>query len=195
VLFDCLTCDKCIPICPNDANFSFVIPPGTVAVERLMPEGNGWTVHAEGALNFARARQIGTFADCCNECGHCDVLCPEDGGPYLVKPLFFGSVAGWAAAPHWDGFAIENGDKGPIMHGRFGGRVVTMERDDTLVRYRGDGFDVVLDPGDVAATVSGTADRPVDLTWLHIMDQILKAITAPGAVNHVTAMLEHAAAG
>ena len=23
VLFDCLTCDKCIPVCPNDANFSF----------------------------------------------------------------------------------------------------------------------------------------------------------------------------
>ena len=26
VLFDCLTCDKCIPLCPNDANFILPIP-------------------------------------------------------------------------------------------------------------------------------------------------------------------------
>ena len=25
-LFDCLTCDKCIPVCPNHANFSFRMP-------------------------------------------------------------------------------------------------------------------------------------------------------------------------
>jgi hypothetical protein len=80
------------------------------------------------------------------------------------------------------------------MHGRFGGRVVTMERGEARVRYRGDGFDIVFDPGDVAATVSGEADGPVDLTWLRIMDQILKAVTATGAVNHVSATLEHAAA-
>jgi len=70
---------------------------------------------------------------------------------------------------------------------------VTMECNGGLVRYSGDGFDVVLDPGDVAATVSGVADGPVDLTWLHIMHQILKAVTAPDAVNYVSAMLEHAA--
>ena len=23
VTFDCITCDKCIPVCPNDANFSY----------------------------------------------------------------------------------------------------------------------------------------------------------------------------
>jgi len=193
VLFDCLTCDKCIPICPNDANFSFVIPEGEVPIERLVPNGNGWTVEALGALSFTKARQIGTFADVCNECGHCDVLCPEDGGPYLVKPLFFGSAEAWAASPHRDGFVLEKGKNGITMRGRFGGRVVTMECNGGLVRYSGDGFDVVLDPGDVAATVSGVADGPVDLTWLHIMHQILKAVTAPDAVNYVSAMLEHAA--
>ena len=25
-LFDCITCDKCVPVCPNDANFTFVLP-------------------------------------------------------------------------------------------------------------------------------------------------------------------------
>jgi hypothetical protein len=69
-----------------------------------------------------------------------------------------------------------------------------MERDGGVVRYSGDGFDVVFDPGDVAATVRGMAGGPVDLTWLHIMDQILTAVTAPRAVNHISAMLEHATA-
>src|SRR5690606_23520322 len=32
VLLDCLTCDKCLPVCPNDANFTFVLPTGQVPV-------------------------------------------------------------------------------------------------------------------------------------------------------------------
>jgi putative selenate reductase len=192
VLFDCLTCDKCIPICPNDANFSFVIPPGEVPIERLIPTGNGWTIQPAGALRFSKARQIGTFADVCNECGHCDVLCPEDGGPYLAKPLFFGSVAAWAAAPHRDGFVVEKTGNGVRMQGRFGGTVVTIERYGSVVRYAGAGFNVVLDPRDVAATVTGEADGPVDLTWLHIMDQILTGTTAAKSINYVSAILEHA---
>jgi putative selenate reductase len=194
VLFDCLTCDKCIPICPNDANFSFVIPPGETPVERLTPSANGWTLETVGALRIAKARQIGAFADVCNECGHCNVLCPEDGGPYLTKPLFFGSVDAWAASPHRDGFVLEKGGNGVIMRGRFGGRAVMMERDHGLVRYSGEGFDVVFDPSDIAATAKGAADGPVDLTQLRIMNQILEAITAPQAINYVSATLEHAAA-
>ncbi len=195
VLFDCLTCDKCIPICPNDANFSFVIPPGEFPVERLTPSGDGWTVETVGALRLAKPRQIGTFADVCNECGHCDVLCPEDGGPYLTKPLFFGSLESWAASPHRDGFVLERSANGVVMRGRFGGRAVTMERRGDRVRYSGDGFDVVFDPSDVAATATGEANGPVDLTQLRIMSQILDAVTAAQAVNFVSAALERAAAG
>jgi putative selenate reductase len=194
VLFDCLTCDKCIPICPNDANFSFVIPQGEVPIERLILGPDGWTAEPAGVLRFTKARQIGTFADVCNECGHCDVLCPEDGGPYLIKPLFFGGVDAWKAAPHRDGFVLETVGNGIVMHGRFGGRVVTMAREDDLVRYAGDGFDIAFDPRDVAATAQGAADGPIDLTWFHIMDQILKGVTAQDAINYVSAMIGHAGA-
>ena len=81
------------------------------------------------------------------------------------------------------------------MRGRFGGRAVTMERRGDRVRYSGDGFDVVFDPSDVAATATGEADGPVDLTQLRIMSQILDAVTAAQAVNFVSAALERAAAG
>ena len=162
VLFDCLTCDKCIPICPNDANFSFVVPMGETPIERLTLSESGWKVEALGSLRIAKPRQIGTYADACNECGHCDVLCPEDGGPYKTKPLFFSSREAWAASPHRDGFVIERLGDGVLVCGRFGGRVVSMERANDRVRYWGDGFDLAFDPNDVAATAAGTAVGPVD---------------------------------
>jgi putative selenate reductase len=191
VLFDCLTCDKCIPLCPNDANFSFVVPQGETPVERATSGADGWKIETIGALKFAKPKQMATFADVCNECGNCDVLCPEDGGPYMSKPLFFGSLASFEAASHRDGFFVEShGGEGIGMRGRFRGEVVRMERIGDHVRYSGEDFDLTFDPNDVAATITGMAGGPVDFTRLRIMMPILEAVTAPGAVNYVSAALE-----
>ncbi len=189
-LFDCLTCDKCIPICPNDANFSLDLPPGEIALERLVPAGpDRFTVERTGTLRLRRERQIANFADACNECGHCDVLCPEEGGPYLVKPRFFGSVAAWADFPGHDGFALERVPGGVRMHGRFGGKAYVVERTGPRVRYRGEGFEIELDPDAPADTAKGRAEGPVDLAYLRIMERLRDAVAAPGAVNWVSAAL------
>jgi putative selenate reductase len=185
-LFDCLTCDKCIPVCPNDANFSIDLPPQEIALERLVPAaGGGFSVERTGTLALRRERQIANFADACNECGHCDVLCPEDGGPYVVKPRFFGSVASWAEFPDRDGFALEPAEGGLRMHGRFGGKAYVIEPAGARVRYRGEGFTVELDPADPAGA-RGHADGPVDLGWLRIMERLRDAVAAPEAVNWVS---------
>jgi len=34
-------------------------------------------------------------ADFCDDCGNCDVFCPEDGGPHLIKPLTFLHLLEW----------------------------------------------------------------------------------------------------
>jgi putative selenate reductase len=70
---------------------------------------------------------------------------------------------------------------------------MTMESRNGLLRYAGDGFDLDLDLADPAGSASGHADGPVDLTWLRIMDQILKGVTAAGATNFVNAALTCAA--
>jgi len=188
-LFDCLTCDKCIPVCPNDANFALSMPLGQVTLERLVPGEAGFALETVGKVPIARPHQIANFADACNECGHCDVMCPEDGGPYLVKPRFFGSVAAWSAAEARDGFALERTPEGIRMHGRFGGRTFLVESGGALLRYRGKGFDLRLDTADPAATARGHADGPVDLGFLRIMERLREAVTAPGAVNFVSASL------
>ena len=189
-LFDCLTCDKCIPVCPNDANFALAMPKGEVTLERLVPRGGGFTLEAVGALPVEKPHQIANFADACNECGHCDVMCPEDGGPYVVKPRFFGSVAAWTAARARDGFALEATAEGVRMHGRFGGRTFTVDSGAAELRYRGEGFDLRLDAADPATTARGRADGPVDLGFLRIMERLREAVTAPGAVNYVSAALD-----
>jgi putative selenate reductase len=117
------------------------------------------------------------------------VFCPEDGAPYLSKPLFFGSVAAWAETPERDGFAFEWVGETLRLHGRLNGRPVSMEGNDGLLRYRGEGFDLRLDPRDPAGTADGTSEGPVDLAPLRIMELIRIAATAPGAVNFVSAMI------
>ncbi len=188
-LFDCLTCDKCIPVCPNDANFVLAIPKGRLAMERLVANGAGWSAETTGILTHDKPWQIGVFADACNECGNCDVFCPEDGAPYLSKPLFFGSVAAWADTPARDGFAFEMKGEALRMHGRLNGRAVSVERNDGRLRYRGEGFDLYLDLADPAGTAEGLSDGPVDLTPLRIMELIRTAVTAPDSVNFISAAM------
>ena len=97
-LFDCLTCDKCIAVCPNDANFTFPMA--------STPE-----------VPVTEARQIGNFADFCNDCGNCDTFCPEDGGPFRLKPHFFVSRERWVADAPRDAILVER----DAITGRFGG--------------------------------------------------------------------------
>jgi putative selenate reductase len=191
VLFDCLTCDKCIPVCPNDANFSFAIPPGKTVVESLSRTDGRWVTEPIGEIELVKPRQIGTYADACNECGTCDVLCPEDGGPYAVKPLFFGTRTAFDSASR-DGFTLSRTDDGLVMVARFAGRILTLETKpgDPRVRYSGEGFDLGFDPADPAGTVDGTAEGAVDLGYMRIMEKILAAVTAPQAANFVSAGLE-----
>jgi putative selenate reductase len=102
-LFDCETCDRCIPVCPNAANFSV-------------------RVAATPQLPVIESRQIVNFADFCNDCGNCDVFCPEDGGPSRVKPRVYIDRARWLHDAPRDGMLVEPG----LTSGRFEGQVVEL---------------------------------------------------------------------
>ena len=106
-LFDCLSCDKCVAVCPNDANFPFATDyVGPLAtVDLVVAEDR--TLRSVPGPDFAlhEAHQIAHFADACNACGNCDVFCPESGGPHQVKPRFFSAASYESGAPH-DGFLL-----------------------------------------------------------------------------------------
>ena len=187
-LFDCVTCNKCVPVCPNHANFAFVIPAAEQPIVFVHKDGDGWASRTAGTLKVAEKQQYGNYADFCNECGNCDIFCPEDGGPYKVKPRFFGTAADWRTFASLDGFAVEAvAGGGRRVLGRLDGRDLAVEAAGDRVRYTGPGFDLVLDPADPVATLSGFADGEVDLTPLHILRWIDAAVLAAPGVNYLTA--------
>lgn len=180
-LFDCVTCDKCIPVCPNDANFAVVMEPREIPIRKMRREGSGWSVRDEGVVPLTKKHQIGNFADFCNECGNCDVFCPEDGGPYIVKPRFFGSLGAWRELASHDGFFIERDGGVERVHARFSGREFVVESSGEGLRYAGDGFDVRFDPSDPGGTASGEASGEVDLTYALIADALREATMGESA--------------
>jgi len=107
-LYDCINCDKCVPDCPNDANFAYEIHPATVEYDNfeLLPSGAVRRIPG-GVLRVIKAHQLANYADACNDCGNCDVFCPEDGGPQVEKPRFFGSRETYDADAGSNGFYID----------------------------------------------------------------------------------------
>ena len=110
VTFDCITCDKCIPVCPNDANFSYHTGEMRLTYRDLevRPDGSVIPVGEERVFTLEKADQIANFADYCNHCGNCDTFCPEYDGPYLKKPNFYGSRRAFEAGRHTMGFCWSN---------------------------------------------------------------------------------------
>ena len=185
-LFDCLTCDKCIPVCPNDANFMLSIPPEQVPVKTLTFEDGSWSVEESGKLVLEKKHQIANFADFCNECGNCDIFCPEDGGPYVLKPRFFGSRESFREFSNHDGFFIERNNGGDTVLARFS----QDEYESTLmngeVQFSGPGFNIRFSADNPEKTVSGEAETSVDLTRYEIMEKIRWGILESGHVNYAS---------
>ena len=175
--FDCLTCDLCIPVCPNDANFSYTLDVATVPVTKATMRDGAWRLEQTGELAANKKHQIGNFADFCNECGNCDTFCPDLGGPYILKPRFFGSLAQWQEWSGHDGFYVDAA--AGRLYGRFDGSeyVATQLGDRRFDLVHGElALTVDLD----AATVTGAgADGvEVDLTYLHLLATMGRAIAA-----------------
>jgi putative selenate reductase len=128
-LFDCINCDKCLPACPNDANFVYEAEPAELEYVDYRVEG-GEAVPVAGRQFVVRERhQIATFQDFCNDCGNCDTFCPEDGGPYVEKPRFFGSLEAFRRLSGRDGFYVERRGEVDGMWGRLRGGSYRLEVD------------------------------------------------------------------
>ena len=156
----------------------------------MTPTGGGWTCEASEPLVFNKPWQIGNFVDACNECGNCEVICPENDSPCLIKPRFFGSLDAWREEPKRDGFAFVRKGETLTMHGRFDGQEVLLERTSaSKVRYAGKGFDIRVDLDAPSASVEGRADGTVDLRRLRMMDLIRAAVTDEEASNFVKSLL------
>ncbi len=65
-MFECVACNLCITVCPNDAFFSIPSLPDQSSRQQYL-----------------------LWAELCNECGNCMTFCPENGDPAMIKPRLF----------------------------------------------------------------------------------------------------------
>ena len=187
-LFDCITCDLCVPACPNDANFTYRVEDEEIPILRVQKVAGGWDCSQAGTLRLEERHQIGTFADFCNECGNCDVFCPEDGGPYVVKPRFFRRAEDWERATDLDGFQMERRAGRDEVRGRFEGQGFVLQVEAGESVFTGPGFRVRFDRRDPEGTIGGVAEGEVDLTYGFIMEALRRAILDGDRVNYINSL-------
>jgi putative selenate reductase len=197
VTFDCITCDKCIPVCPNDANFSYHT--GEVRFMyrdvEIRPDGTSARVGEERAFTLEKADQIANFADYCNHCGNCDTFCPEYDGPYLKKPNFYGSRRAFDAGTPHDGYLLEQTSAAIMLHCRIQGRMYRLEQLANGEGYRYDDGMLVVCVNADGSIVPDDASAPphpphvVDVGRFHAIATLLRGITDPTRVHAVNTPL------
>ncbi|RMF73514.1 MAG: hypothetical protein D6744_15515, partial [Planctomycetota bacterium] len=192
VVFDCITCDKCLPVCPNAANFTYPTP--LVAFDYhdawIAPDGSWRWADQTRRFEITRPMQIACYADFCNECGNCDTFCPEYGGPYIEKPSFFATRKTWEAAAPRDGFYVTRDAEQESITGRIKNETFALTRP-----RRGDG-PLTLDDGVVRVTLGDGGEithverRPasehrLDMWAFHTLRHLLAGVLSDERVNQV----------
>ena len=196
VVFDCITCDKCIPVCPNDANFTYPLAQQDFAYRDIIVSPDGSTSFADDTqhMKIERSMQIANFGDYCNECGNCDTFCPEYGGPFIKKPTFFSRLDEFKLRRDHDGFFAQRSNTHDTIQGRIEGNEYLLRID------RISGESCFID-GEVEAhfdwshaptrahLLSNPAQHTVSMKIYHTMHLLLEGIFDTSRLNPINAIL------
>ncbi len=136
-----LICDKCVEVCPNRANLTFIAEPVDWEVPVVALEGGALKVVAREAFRVSQGRQILHLHDFCNECGNCSTFCVHQGRPYVDKPRLF---------LNRDEFEGESGNayfiSGRTIYRREGGRELSLTLVEDGYRFEDDLVELELSP-------------------------------------------------
>jgi putative selenate reductase len=193
-LYDCITCDKCVPVCPNDANFVYETGAVDVAYDNFELGADGLRPIPGGVFRVVKARQFANYADACNECGNCDIFCPEDGGPFVEKPRFFGSLETFHRDGGRNGFFIDYARN--AIHGVIAGEayVLTVDRAADRACFERDDAEIEIRLSDNRALnwtpKSGAAGAPrtLDLLPYLKLKLLLESISDPRHAHFANAV-------
>ena len=131
----CMLCDElcnvCVSVCPNLANWSYEVKPGTILLKKIVKNGNRYILEDDDPFVISQKYQVLNIADWCNECGNCTTFCPSSGAPYkdkprihLTKESFERSGSGFFIEKNGNGLAIikkndNNIAKLSLMNGKY----------------------------------------------------------------------------
>ena len=155
-LLDCISCNKCLPVCPNAANFTIPTQPGEWPIHEVVFQNNSWQVRGTvRKFRIEKPFQIANLADWCNECGNCDTYCPEQGAPYKIKPRFFSSLHSYKKFRNYDGFFLKDTN---TLIGRRQGKEYLLQfrpRQNHFV-FQTEDWQIIFDENDTPISISHT---------------------------------------
>jgi putative selenate reductase len=191
-LYDCISCDKCIPVCPNDANFYYEVEPVEIEFTNYTWDGEGLQPADHDVLKIEQKHQIANFVDWCNECGNCDTFCPEYGGPFIQKPGFFTNRAMWLDNAKRDGFYVTTHDGLEEIVGRMAGQMVslTLDSEHHSARYNDGVLEVSFDTRthsivNVNPLETGVVNHRLNVRNYHTLRILLGGMLNPSRVHQV----------
>ena len=121
-LYDCINCDKCVPVCPNDANFVYEAPAAAIEYDNfeLLPGG----VRARSRRRAARGEgaPVGQLRRCLQRVRQLRHLLPRRRRPAASRSRAFS--AAWkptGSTPARNGFYID-WDARHTIHGTIAGK-------------------------------------------------------------------------
>ncbi len=172
--FDCLSCDICIPVCPNAANFSFTTGKTEEALFDYKIQNGRLQKVSAGRFILQKETQIGNIAEFCNECGNCDTFCPELGGPFKQKSRFFLYESTWNNSLVPDGFYFSEPNK---MRARFSGNEYELfwNQNEKHFEWSAANWKLIIDESG-AAEVQGEEGAYINGTLFYTAKVIFNAI-------------------
>ncbi|MBN1658703.1 MAG: putative selenate reductase subunit YgfK [Anaerolineae bacterium] len=134
-------CDKCVEVCPNRANYTYLVEPVRWTVPVVAMRDGALTVAGEETFSVAQGRQILHVEDLCNECGNCATFCVHQGRPYADKPRLFLDEDDFMAAED-NAFHLD----GDTLRRREGGREMRLTRQEGGYLYQDGHLRMTLSP-------------------------------------------------
>jgi putative selenate reductase len=119
-------CDKCVEVCPNRANQTYLVEPGRLVVPILACGRGRFILAGETVLHIHQPTQILHLSDLCNQCGNCATFCVRQGKPYLDKPRLFSRIEDFRREDD-NALLFEKNPAGWVMRRRDRGRECRLE--------------------------------------------------------------------
>ncbi len=132
-LFDCLSCNLCVSVCPNASNIALSLGKHNISFYNYVARNGRLKKDTSNEIKLEKPLQFMNLADSCNECGNCDIYCPEQGAPFVDKARFFFSQESFQQDQNNFAMLFESPHK---LNAKIGDQKFCLTFDDTTTRYK-----------------------------------------------------------